>query len=47
VFLAGHSVTMVTYLITNMIGEFFDSLIVASSDKEWLKRSLLYQRCEI
>jgi len=42
VFLAGHSVAMVTYCVTRMIpkclpviGEFFDTKIVASSDKEW------------
>ena len=43
VFLAGHSVAMVTYSVTKiittcspMIGQFFDTMIVASSDKEWL-----------
>ena len=42
VFLAGHSVAMVTYSVTNMIptyspviGQLFDSMIVASSDNEW------------
>ena len=42
VFLAGHSVTMVTYNVTKiipmcspMIGHFFDTMIVASTDKEW------------
>jgi len=42
VFLAGHSVTMVTYFVTKMIptcspvtGKFFDTMNVASSDKEW------------
>jgi len=41
VFLAGHSVAMVTYCVTKMIstsspviGQFFDTMIVASSDKE-------------
>ena len=41
-FLAGHSVSMVTYCVTKiiptcspMIGQFFDSMIVASTDKEW------------
>ena len=43
VFLAGHSVAMVTFKVTKiiptclpMIGQFFDSMIVASIDKEWL-----------
>ena len=43
VFLAGHSVAMVTYCVTKIkqtcspvIGQFFDTMIVASSDKEWL-----------
>ena len=42
VFMAGHSVSMVTYNVTKiiptcspMIGQFFDTMIVASSDKEW------------
>ena len=42
VFLACYSVTMVTYCVTNMIlpcspeiGQFFDTMIVASIDKEW------------
>ena len=42
VFLAGHSDAMVTYCITKiipmcspMIGQFFDTMIVASMDKEW------------
>ena len=42
VFLAGHSVAMVTYNVTRimptyspMIGQFFDTMIVASNDKEW------------
>ena len=42
VFLAGHSVAMVTYSVTKiiptcspMIGQFFDTMIVASTDKEW------------
>ena len=41
-FLAGHSVAMVTYCVMKiistcspMIGQFFDTMIVASSDKEW------------
>jgi len=42
VFLADHSVAMVTYYVTKMIttcspviGQLFDTMIVASSDKEW------------
>ena len=42
VFLAGHSVAMVTYCVTKiiptcstMIGQLFDTMIVASTDKEW------------
>ena len=42
VFLAGHGVAMVTYSVTKiiptcliMIGEFFDTMIVVSIDKEW------------
>ena len=42
VFLAGHNVAMVTYCVTKiipacspMIGQFFDLMIVASTDKEW------------
>ena len=42
VFLAGHSVAMLTYCVTKLIptcspviGQFFDTMIVASSDKEW------------
>jgi len=44
VFLAGHIVAMVAYRVANMIttcspmiGQFFDTMIVASSDKEWLQ----------
>ena len=43
VFLAGYSVAMVTLSVTKiiptslpMIGQFFDTMIVASIDKEWL-----------
>ena len=43
VFLGGHPVAMVTYCVTKMIpmclpmiGQFFDTMIVASSDEEWL-----------
>jgi len=39
----GHTVAMVTYCVTKMIttcspmiGQFFDTMIVALSDKEWL-----------
>ena len=42
VFLAGNSVSMVTYYVTKMIstcsaviGKFFDTMIVASINKEW------------
>jgi len=42
VFLAGHGVAMVTYCVTKMIptcslviGQFFDTMIVESSDNEW------------
>ena len=42
VFLAGHSVAMVTYNVTKieltcspMIGQCFDTMVVASTDKEW------------
>ena len=41
--LAGHNVAMVTYCVTKMtticsplIGLFFDTMILVSSDKEWL-----------
>ena len=41
-FSAGHSVAMVTYSVTKiiptcstMIGQFFDTMIVASTGKEW------------
>ena len=41
-FLAGHSVAMVTYSVTKiiptcspMIGQLFDTMIVALTDKEW------------
>ena len=41
-FLAGHSVAMVTYCVTKiiptcspMIGQFFDTMLVASIDKVW------------
>ena len=41
-FLAVHSVAMVTYCVTKiiptcspMIGQFFDTMLVASIDKEW------------
>jgi len=42
VFLAGHGVATVTYCVTKMIPtcspvikQYFDTMIVASSDKEW------------
>ena len=42
VFLAGHNVAMATYCVTRiiptcspMIGQFFDTIILASIDKEW------------
>ena len=42
VLLAGHSVAMVNYCVTKIIptcspviGQFFDTMIVASIDKEW------------
>ena len=42
VFLAGHCVAMVTYGVTKIIptgspmtGQLFDTMIVASADKEW------------
>jgi len=42
VFLAGHSVAMETYCVTKLIPtcspvieQFYDTMIVASSDKEW------------
>ena len=42
VFLAGNGVAMVTYPVTKLIptclpviGQFFDTMIVASTDKEW------------
>ena len=42
VFLAGHSVAMVTYCVTKIIptclpviGQYFDTKTVASMDKEW------------
>ena len=43
VFLAGHSIAMVTYCVTKIIptcspvtGQSFDTMIVASTDEEWL-----------
>ena len=42
--LAGHTVAMVTYFVMKrtltcspIVGQFFDTMIVASSDKEWLQ----------
>ena len=44
VFLAGHTVAMVTYYVMKrtttcspIVGQFFDTTIVASSDKVWLQ----------
>ena len=44
VFLAGHTVAMVTYYVMKrtstcspIVGQFFDTMIVASSSKEWLQ----------
>ena len=44
-FLAGHTVAMVTYYVTErtttcspIVGQFFDTMIAASSDKEWLSQ---------
>ena len=44
VFLAGHTVAMVTYYVMKrtstcspIVGQCFDTMIVASSDKEWLQ----------
>ena len=43
VFLASNTVAMVTFCVAKMVttcssrvGQFFDAMIVASSDKEWL-----------
>ena len=43
VFLASNTVAMVMYSVTKMVttclpmvGQFFDTMVVASSDKEWL-----------
>ena len=42
VFLAGCTVAMVTYCVTEVImflpilGQFFDTMIITSTDKEWL-----------
>ena len=47
VFLLSHAVVMVTYFVMErtttcspIIGQFFDTTIVASSDKEWLQRPI-------
>ena len=44
VFLAGHTVAMVTYYVMKrtttcspIVGQSFDTIIVASNDKEWLQ----------
>ena len=43
VFLAGHTVAMVAYYVMErttscspIVGQFFDAMIIASSDREWL-----------
>ena len=43
-FLAGHTVALVIYYVMTrtttcspIVGQFFDTMIVASSDKEWLR----------
>ena len=48
VFLAGYPVAMVAYYVTErtticspIIGQCFDTMIVASSDKEWLQSLLI------
>ena len=53
VFLGGYTVAVVTYCVTkmiptssSMIGQFYDTMIVASSDKEWLKRPIQIQLLE-
>jgi len=45
VFLASNTIAMVTYCVTKMVttcsptvGQLFDTMIVASSDKEWLSK---------
>ena len=47
VFLAGYTVAMVTYYVMKrtttcspVVGQLFDTMIVASSDKEWLKQPI-------
>ena len=47
VFLLSHAVAMVTYFVmegtttcSEIIGQFFDTMIVASSDKEWLQHPI-------
>ena len=39
VLLAGHTVAIVTYYVMEktIIGQYFDTMIVASSDKKWLQ----------
>ena len=43
VFLTGHTVSMVNYCVTNMVTtrlpmvrQYFDTMVVASTNKEWL-----------
>ena len=47
VFLPGHNVAMVTYYVMKrattcspIVGQLFDTMIVASSDKEWLQEPI-------
>ena len=47
VFLAGHTVAMVAYCVMKrtltcspIVGQFFETIIVASSDKEWLQSTI-------
>ena len=47
VFLAGHTVAMVSYYVTKlitksstMVGQIFETMVVASSNKEWLQRPI-------
>ena len=47
VFLAGHTVAMVTYYVMKrtimcspIVEQIFDTMIVASSDKEWLQDAI-------
>ena len=53
VFLAGHTVAMVTYYVIKgtttcslIVEQFSDTMIVASSDKEWLQEPIKIQVLE-